>query len=198
MTERRGSLIHSKTEDNSLPMRLERSLRSSALSKANTAAASSILPKFLRTVNAVKTNPFLEPTSPRARHVHTSKTWEAKARVMIALESLTRTCQGPAAAAQQLAVDFPQVIDALAGAKAKDSGPRGLSNVLLGWRREFSRSNGVLDSVAAELYAEGIKRIDELHAAVEIPGLVRFAALTWRKFNGFCVFIRANIHKSFS
>jgi hypothetical protein len=100
-----------------------------------------------------------------------SKIWQAKARVMIALEALKRLGHGPGEAAEMIAEAAP-TIRKLAGAKANKSP---FDKILLNWRREFSRDGGIHDLNAALLYEEGIRIIDELHRALEVVGLSAFA-----------------------
>jgi hypothetical protein len=98
--------------------------------------------------------PLMEPSPRQGRVGDPSDRWRARARVAVALDALMRSRQ--TRAADKIAGDYPGLCR-LAGKKAGNH----LPTTIIGWRQEF-RKKRVKNYEAAELFAEGIRRIGEL------------------------------------
>jgi hypothetical protein len=120
--------------------------------------------------------PLMEPSPPRNR-ADPSNRWRARARVAVALDALMCSGLSQTEAADKIARDYKNLC-VLAGKKAGN-----LSTAIINWRQEFRRKR-VKNFEAAELFAEGIRRIGKL--AGDLDGLKALAADQLKKADRDC------------
>jgi hypothetical protein len=108
-------------------------------------------------LNKGTVHPLLRKVRPDNRPADPSQLWRARARVALGLEALLRSDLNRSDAAAKIASQYSSIAN-LAGVKAKDSK---LQTIVFGWRREL-KAGRVKNFEASELFAEGIKRIDQM------------------------------------
>jgi hypothetical protein len=129
----------------------------SSLSEKPTAARFFELASAIADLNNGTVHPLLQQVPPDNRPADPSQLWRARARVALGLEALLRSGLNRSEAAAKIATQYSSIAN-LAGVKAKDSK---LQTTVFGWRREL-KAGRVKNFEASELFAEGIKRIDQL------------------------------------
>jgi hypothetical protein len=106
-------------------------------------------------LNSGTPHPLLRPVRSHNRRADPSRLWRARARSAIGLEALIRSGLGVSAAAEKISKEHPR----LAHLVNPRAGRSGLPKLLIGWRREF-RSSRIKNFEAAELFSEGLRRLD--------------------------------------
>ncbi len=106
-------------------------------------------------LNSGTPHPLLRPVRSDNRRAHPSRLWRARARSAIGLEALVRSGLGVSAAAEKISKDYPRLTHLGTPRAAKSRLPK----LLIGWRREF-RSARIKNFEAAELFSEGLRRLD--------------------------------------
>jgi hypothetical protein len=113
-------------------------------------------------LNSGTVHSLLLPIRADNRPADPSQLWRARTRVALGLEALLRSGLNRNDAAAKIASEYSSIAK-LSGPKAKDSK---LQIIVFGWRREL-KAGRVKNFEARELFAEGIKRIDQLASPQE-------------------------------
>jgi hypothetical protein len=108
-------------------------------------------------LNSGTVRSLLRPVRVENRPADPSDLWRARARIALGLEALLRSSLNQNEAFAKMRGHHSSIAN-LAGLKAKDSK---LQTIVFGWRREL-KAGRVKNFEANELFAEGIKRIDQL------------------------------------
>jgi len=100
-------------------------------------------------------HPLLDADRPSVTRADLSRSWKARAHVILALEASIAAGESESDAVAQIANSNPSIKKFLAGAKSGE-----LKNTLLNWRQEF-RKKRVRNFEAGLLFEEGLKHIEK-------------------------------------